>query len=164
MRKIFIVILTVFLIITFVFFLQKNSYESYNKKLEDRIKVLESEILELGEKFDSINEEKDSLLNYTCEYVETYRYIDDYTYMGAVLEEKFIIVDKFQEFVPRIIRINTSNIKINFEKGKNYEFTFRSGLNDSEAADIYLVKVVETDKVGLEQNQEYCGIRTIISN
>ena len=50
--------------------------------------------------------EKCEKINLECTYTQTFKYIEDYEYKGATNTERFIVVDRFQEFIPSILMIN----------------------------------------------------------
>lgn len=126
-----------------------------NKNLKEEITKLKNE-LKLKQEGNT-----DGLISDTkeCTYTVTYRFVDYYDYEGSVPESKFIVVDKFQEFSPEIIEYNTNTFNINFEKGSNYEFTFKAGIRNGRLVKQTLINIVKTDKTGLDQIQESCVIR-----
>ena len=111
---------------------------------------------ELNSKIKTLEEENNKFKSKDCRYTETYFFVDYYDYQGTVPTDKYIIVDKFQAQEPIIIRYNSSKFNINFEKGKNYEFTFTSIISNGVEDKKTVVDIKPTEKLGLEQIQESC--------
>ena len=119
---------------------------------------------ELNLKIKTLEEENSKLKSKDCRYTETYFFVDYYDYQGTVPTDKYIIVDKFQAQEPIIIKYNSSEFNIDFEKGKNYEFTFTSTIKNGVEGRKIIVDIKPTDKIAFDQIQESCNYHENVVN
>ena len=136
----------------------KRNIIKEKNNLKDEVKSLKEELNIEKQKQDTKNSD---IVEDTkeCTYTKTYFFIDYYDYQGDVPSEKYIIVDQFQDHAPKIIKYSTNMFDIDFEKGANYEFTFKSGIRNGIIEDDWLINIEKTDKLGMEQVEESCVIR-----
>ncbi len=128
-------------------------YECNNKCIEEKPK----------ENTENKNENEDLPIGKTCEYTRTYRFVDYYDYEGTVPSVYFIVFDTYQAYSPIILELNKNDFPKNFEKGKNYEITYRrtfNSINTTYGNGIdyreIITKIEETDKEGMDQVQDSC--------
>lgn len=101
--------------------------------------------------------EKYEKINLECTYTQTFKYIEDYEYKGATNKERFIVVERFQEFIPSILMINDENIlKDKLITNNFYEITF---VKDVISGKYSIKEIKGTDKLGLDQTQETCIVK-----
>lgn len=101
--------------------------------------------------------EKCEKINLECTYTQTFKYIEDYEYKGATNTERFIVVDRFQEFIPSILMINDEEIlKDKLIPSNFYEITF---VKDIISGKYSIKEIKKTDKLGLDQTQETCVVK-----
>lgn len=101
--------------------------------------------------------EKCEKINLECTYTQTFKYIEDYEYKGATNTERFIVVDRFQEFIPSILMINDEEIlKDKLIPSNFYEITF---VKDIISGKYSIKEIKKTDKLGLDQTQETCIVK-----
>lgn len=101
--------------------------------------------------------EKCEKINLECTYTETFKYIEDYEYKGATNTERFIVVDRFQEFIPSILMINDEEIlKDKLIPSNFYEITF---VKDIISGKYSIKEIKKTGKLGLDQTQETCVVK-----
>lgn len=101
--------------------------------------------------------EKCEKINLECTYTQTFKYIEDYEYKGATNIERFIVVERFQEFIPSILMINDENIlKDELITNNFYEITF---VRDVISGTYSIKEIKGTDKLGLDQTQETCVVK-----
>ena len=160
MKKIIpILLILIIIVLGSLLFIEKKNYNTRKNDLEKELAVLQDKNESLEEEIKTTNEKLDNFQNWTCEYTQTFFYVGNYEYTANVPTHKFIVVDKFQEFSPIILEINTSEFDINFEKGKKYEITFQDSSNNKISYDKPVItSIVETDKLGFDQVQESCRI------
>lgn len=101
--------------------------------------------------------EKCEKINLECTYTKTFKYIEDYQYKGASNKERFIVVERFQEFIPSILMISDEKIlKDKLITNNFYEITFVKEIISGK----YSIKEIKrTDKLGLDQTQETCVVK-----
>lgn len=149
----------------FIFQNQNNSKDK--KELQGQITKQKEENEQLKKDVESANKQLDdlnSLKDETCEYTQTFSYLGDYKYTSTVPNHKFIVVDRFQENSPIILEIDTKKFDIDFKLNRSYEITFVGSLNDDNLKKTTIKTIKETDKVGLGQVQETCGILKRFNN
>lgn len=130
-----------------------NVLNIQNENQKEEIEMQANIIRSLNNKLD-----KEEQIEYTkCKSTLTFNVIDILDYTGPVLGYKYVLVDKFQEFEPYIIRLKET---FKIDKNKNYEITFygyqnidniETLINSSE-----IMSVIETSKQGMEQINKYC--------
>ena len=146
-----ILIILVLGILLIYIFNDKKKVNDSNLELKEELKSYMSKNNEQEEEIELLKAKEE---NEYCEYTQTFFYLGDYEYQADVPINKFIIMDKFQEHEPRIFTINTEKFNIDFKYKHNYEITFAVNNNDYDKA--YIINIVETDKLGLDQVQETC--------
>ena len=94
-------------------------------------------------------------------FTRTYRIVKKLEYKDNINEYSYIVVDKFQEFKPYIIKIRKEEAK-ELKENNFYEFTlkgiYQGNINYSNISELFekfeIEKICITDKKGLEQVQE----------
>ena len=94
-------------------------------------------------------------------FTRTYRIVKKLEYKDNINEYSYIVVDKFQEFKPYIIKIRKEEAK-ELKENNSYEFTlkgiYQGNINYSNISELFekfeIEKICITDKKGLEQVQE----------
>ena len=155
-QKIIIGILIILVVGACIFItFDRSNYLKENKDLKQKIANLNTELE--GLKIENNNQNNNKNEDQQCTYTQTYRFIENYDYMGTVPSEKFIVVDAFQEFMPVVLKYNDNEFNIDFEKNSYYEFTFEGRvINGIEIR--HIKNIVKTDKTGMEQINESCVI------
>ena len=149
-----IVILGLTLIVVLYFFF--DSLNKQDKKEELKNCIDSAEITKLQDRINALEEQNHNVLSRNCRYIKTYYFVDYYDYQGDIPTDKYIIVDKYQEHNPIIIKYNTNDFDIVFEKGSNYEFTFTSIIEKGIESKKTIVDIRKTDRLGMDQIQESC--------
>lgn len=153
----------ILLLFTLVFFIVSNfvCYYYFNSKLDYANDIIEKNKIKIQEYkaiIDDLNSKNNNSAeiqeNYNCIYTQTFYIVGDYSYKGTVPTDKFIVVDKYQNLYPQIIKYNKD--KFSFEKGKTYEITFESLVSDGKEIKRSIKEISLTDKQGMEQKQESC--------
>lgn len=146
---------------------QNENLDKEKKNLQGQFDKQKLENEQLKESVENVNNKLDklnSLKDETCEYTQTFSYLGDYKYTATVPKYKFIVVDRFQEFNPIILEIDIEKFDIDFKLGHNYEITFVGHITDSDLKTPTIKEIKETDKIGLGQVQESCGILKKFNN
>ena len=147
---IFITIIIVLIGATYVVW-----YKSQEKNEE--IITLEKEITKLrkNQSDDNTIDSEIAPDSTDCNFTKTYNIVEILNYVGNAGEERYIIVDAFQDKLPLILKLADSNLIV--EIGKSYEITFNSNSKFSDdISKASIVNIIETDKNGMEQIQETC--------
>jgi hypothetical protein len=161
---------SILVIACLIFVLCSNSLKSFNNK---QISDLKANIKNINKKNDKLQQmiiglqaENENLKkginndsNESCTFINTLRIIDFYDYYASDNNQKFVIVEQFQSFVPFILRVD-NDMAEKLKKDKYYEFTFSGNkkLSDIDGAlsNFNIVNINYTNKVGLSQIQETC--------
>ena len=157
-----IIPIIVFFILLCQNLLLNNQLKTYkNKEFNNTTSIPETDI----------NKNSVSTKIYNCKFTQTYRIVDLLeNYIAEGPEYSYIVVDQFQVHNPMAIRIPTQ-LKINLEKNKYYEFTYHiTGTGNIKNIydiinNIYIkhlnngnlsvtLSIKETTKTGLEQTQQ----------
>jgi len=132
---------------------EKEEYEKNIKSLENKIFDLEIELKTLEDKIKEFDES--NLVESENVYTQTFRYISDYDYAKGMNNIRFIIVDQFQEFNPKMLSVNKSRFTIDFVEDHFYEITFKAVYKGNQLLEkIEIIDIVETEKTGFEQVQQ----------
>lgn len=126
----------------------------YKKNLYETIEKYERKIESYKLKIEKIENEQNT--QYLCEYTQTFRYIEDYDFIGTVPNIRFIVVDKYQEYIPRILNFNVDDISVDLEKGKYYEIKFIETKKGSNNFIKNIESITPTDNEAFDQIQEIC--------
>lgn len=144
MKKILLIISVILLLICSIIIIHINQTKDISKE-------------SIGEKTEKENIEEKNEITFT----RTYRIVEILEYEDNTNEFSYIILDKFQEFSPYIIKIKKEQAT-NLYEGNCYEFTFKGAyIKDFDYSNIRqlfnefdIVNISATNKSGLDQIQE----------
>ena len=171
MKKILVFVPTILLfVILIICIVTYNSKINTLNKSNDELNAIINELKKdsTDEYINNPNNANENNQTKSCEYTRTLRFIDYYNtdnFDVKYADGFFAVFEQFQSKIgPEIEYLDFNNFEKSFVKNQNYEITYRKTVNYNENTNLLydstqIIKVVTTNKKGLDQTQESCILK-----